>query len=557
MDRAKIWVKSGHGGPGCVSFRRERYVPKGGPDGGDGGRGGDVVVVAGDQRETLLRYRFNQHFSAKNGSPGMGKNRTGESADDLVLKVPAGTAVIDAETGVLLADLPGAGDSFTVCRGGRGGQGNARFASPGFRTPRFAQPGGDFEEKRIVLELRLLADAALVGYPNVGKSSLISRLSAATPKVADYPFTTLAPVLGTVSVGDSSYVIADLPGLIDGASEGLGLGHEFLRHVSRAGALLHVLDPTRLNPEEPLKDLESIRLELKRYEPSMLRKPQLLAISKMDLPEGPPALRALSEALPGERILAFSSVTREGLDDVRYAVWNEVKAMREREAAAAAAAKAKEEGRAAPGGIPRESPTGRGKTFSSRADALAAASAKLKAAGSGRFSGPGASGLPGLDGLAGPPPAAAPAAPEAPGPALGTAGGPALEPGKDGAATGPFCPEGGGLAEGDSSDAAMPAQSQAPKAAKPAKAQAAEAAKATKPAKGQAAKAAKPAKGQAAKAAKGQAAKAAKPAKAQAAKAAKPVAGRKAATAGKAGKKPAPAKAPKPSKQSAKARKRS
>ncbi|MDR1037042.1 MAG: GTPase ObgE [Deltaproteobacteria bacterium] len=407
MDRAKIWVKSGHGGAGCVSFRRERFVPRGGPDGGDGGRGGDVIVKAGDQRETLLRYRFNQHFFAKNGSPGMGRNRTGESADDLVLMVPPGTAVLDAETGAMIADLPGAGDEFTVCRGGRGGQGNARFASGRFRTPRFAQPGGDYEERRIVLELRLLADAALVGYPNVGKSSLISRLSAATPKVADYPFTTLSPVLGTVSAGDSSYVMADLPGLIDGASEGLGLGHEFLRHVSRAGVLLHVMDPTRLDPADPLRDLEAMRLELKRFEPSMLAKPALVGMSKLDLPEGPEALKALRKALPGQEILAFSSVTREGLDAVRYAVWNEVKAMRDREAAPSSRAAASETpaGRAA--GAAGEASGGPPKKFSSRADALEAASRGLRATGGARFTPapgapkPGPTGQPGSPAVAG------------------------------------------------------------------------------------------------------------------------------------------------------------
>ncbi|MDR1041899.1 MAG: GTPase ObgE [Deltaproteobacteria bacterium] len=408
VDRAKIWVKSGHGGAGCVSFRRERFIPKGGPDGGDGGRGGDVVIVAGDQRETLLRYRFNQHYAARNGRPGQGNNRTGESAEDLVLKVPAGTAILDAETGALIADLPRPGDSFTVCRGGRGGQGNARFASGGFRTPRFAQPGGDQEERRIVLELRLLADCALVGYPNVGKSSLVSRLSAATPKVADYPFTTLAPVLGTVRAGDSSYVMADLPGLIDGAADGLGLGHEFLRHVSRAGVLVHVLDPTRLDPSDPLKDYEAIRRELERYDSGMLRKPELLALGKADLPEAPEALKALRKACPDREVLHFSSVTRQGLDELRFAVWNEIKAMREKEASAKAAAErtrepsgARASGAAAEGELPRK--------ISSRAEMLEAASRKIVAAGTRR------------------PPSPVGAGPDATGPGIALADGPDSE----------------------------------------------------------------------------------------------------------------------------------
>ncbi|MDR3153549.1 MAG: GTPase ObgE [Deltaproteobacteria bacterium] len=388
MDRARITVRSGKGGAGCVSFRREKYIPRGGPDGGDGGRGGDVVITAGDQRETLLRYRFNQRFAARNGKPGEGRNRTGESASGLVLKVPPGTAVLDAASGGLLADLARPGDSYTACRGGRGGQGNARFASGGMRAPRFAQPGGDCEEKEIVLELRLTADAALVGYPNVGKSSLVSRLSAATPKIADYPFTTLSPVLGAVRVDeDSSYVLADLPGLIDGASEGLGLGHEFLRHVSRARALVHLLDPTRLDPENPLRDYEAIRGEIRRHDPSMLEKPALLALGKMDLPEGPAALEALRRSHPGLRVLPFSSVTGEGLDSLRYAVWEEVKRLREREAATLEARDAKrsrEEAataarRGAPGKTPGKSPAAASATVT--ASGRAAGKTPAKAAG--------------------------------------------------------------------------------------------------------------------------------------------------------------------------------
>jgi GTP-binding protein len=322
VDSAKIRVASGHGGAGCVSFGREKYIPRGGPDGGDGGRGGDVVIEATSQKETLLRFHFNQHFSAGNGLPGKGKRMTGAYGADIHLNVPPGTMVLDADTGETLFDLAESGQRFVVCVGGRGGQGNARFVSSTNRSPRMAQPGEDGSERRLRLELSLLADAGLVGYPNVGKSTLISKLSAARPKIADYPFTTLVPNLGVVAAGeDHSFVIADLPGLIDGASSGAGLGHRFLKHLGRCSVLVHVLDPTRIDPEKPDGDLEAIRRELRAYDPGMLKKPKILAMGKMDLPEGEQALAAFRKAKPRTRIFPFSSWTGTGLAELRWEIW--------------------------------------------------------------------------------------------------------------------------------------------------------------------------------------------------------------------------------------------
>jgi GTP-binding protein len=349
VDEAKIHVRSGHGGAGCVSFRREKYVPRGGPDGGDGGRGGSIIVKAQSQKDTLLRFHYNQHFTAKNGLPGKGRNQTGEDGEDLIISVPPGTLIKDAVSGELIYDLPSPEDSFVLCKGGRGGHGNARFKSSTMRSPRFAQPGEEPEEKYVLLELRLLADAALVGYPNVGKSTLISKLSSAKPKIADYEFTTLIPNLGVVSAGeDRSFVLADLPGLVDGASEGLGLGHRFLKHVKRTSVIVHILDPSRMDLKDPAKDLENILKELKNYDPTLLKKPKLIAMGKMDLPEGEEALKAFKKAKPRTTVYPFSSFTGQGLDALRYAIWRMIlqeKGKAEAEKAAKeAASKEKEQG---------------------------------------------------------------------------------------------------------------------------------------------------------------------------------------------------------------------
>jgi GTP-binding protein len=281
-----------------------------------------VVIEAISQKDTLLRYHYNQHFKAGNGLPGKGKRQTGANGADAVLSVPPGTLVIDADTGETIQDLKEQGQRFVICKGGRGGQGNARFVSSTNRSPRMAQPGEEGVEKRLRLELALLADAGLVGYPNVGKSTLISKLSAARPKIADYPFTTLVPNLGVVAAGeDHSFVIADLPGLIDGASKGAGLGHRFLKHLSRCQVLVHLLDPTRMDLERPDKDLVAIKKELKAYDPLLAKKPALVAIGKMDLPEGRQALEAFKKAKPRTPALAFSSYTSEGLEGLRWAIW--------------------------------------------------------------------------------------------------------------------------------------------------------------------------------------------------------------------------------------------
>lgn len=327
VDQAKIYVTSGHGGAGCVSFRREKYLPKGGPDGGDGGRGGDVVLLASSQKDTLFRFHLNQHFRAGNGRPGSGRNRDGPQGPSRLVTVPLGTVVFDAETGEELADLCRPGARYLAAKGGRGGQGNARFATPSRRTPRFAQPGEPGESRRLLLELRLLADAGLVGLPNVGKSTLISRLSAAKPKIAPYPFTTLVPGLGAVEVdAEHSFVIADLPGLIAGAAQGAGLGHRFLRHVRRCRVLVHMLDPLRVSEDDPLADLRTINAELAAFDPELPAKPQLVVVGKMDLAEGAPALaavrRALAAAGDDRRILGLSAAAGQGLNELKFAVWD-------------------------------------------------------------------------------------------------------------------------------------------------------------------------------------------------------------------------------------------
>ncbi len=282
LDQAKVYIRSGDGGAGCVSFRREKYVEFGGPDGGDGGRGGDVWVEAVEGLNTLIDYRYQQHFKAGKGMHGMGKNRTGHKGKDVVLKVPVGTQVLDEDKETVLADLTEVGQRVLLLKGGNGGFGNARFKSPTNQAPRHANPGQPGEERWIWLRLKLMADAGLVGLPNAGKSTLLSAVSAAKPKVADYPFTTLHPSLGVVSLGvGESFVLADIPGLIEGAHEGKGLGDRFLGHVERAGVLLHLIDITH---EDPVEAYHTVRKELENYADGRLaQKPELVALSKIDL----------------------------------------------------------------------------------------------------------------------------------------------------------------------------------------------------------------------------------------------------------------------------------
>jgi GTP-binding protein len=284
VDWVKVYVKAGDGGRGCISFRREKYVPKGGPDGGDGGRGGHIVFKASRDMTTLLDIKYQQQYRAENGHPGMGKEMHGKDGRDLVIKVPRGTVIKDAKTGEVLGDLTEDGQEFIAARGGRGGLGNTHFKSPTRQAPRYAQPGEPGEEKNLILELKLLADVGLIGLPNAGKSTLISAISSARPKIADYPFTTLVPVLGVVRYSEfKSFVIADIPGLIEGAHKGAGLGFQFLRHVERTSILLHLIDISETADGDPVDNFEKINEELRLYSPQLSEKPQVVAGTKLDI----------------------------------------------------------------------------------------------------------------------------------------------------------------------------------------------------------------------------------------------------------------------------------
>jgi GTPase len=332
VDQAKIYVRSGNGGAGCMSFRREKYVPRGGPDGGDGGNGGHVILEASLTKDTLLRFHMNQHFRAENGRPGMGKNKHGASGENMVIRVPLGTTVFDESSGGMLYDLTLPGQRVIVAEGGRGGRGNARFVTPTNRAPRHTQPGEPGLELRLRLELKLLADVGLLGKPNVGKSTLISRLSAARPKIADYPFTTLIPCLGVVAVdADQSYVLADIPGLIEGAGQGAGLGHRFLKHVERCRILLHLLSASDVDPEFPLKNYERINTELEVFDPVLIQKKQLVVVNKLDMPDAGEALACVRRALPEQDVMGISALTGEGLPELKYKLYDMLRHMNEEE----------------------------------------------------------------------------------------------------------------------------------------------------------------------------------------------------------------------------------
>lgn len=316
IDEAIIEVRSGRGGDGRVSFRREKFVPKGGPDGGDGGRGGDVVLEADPHLKTLLEYHFRRRHKAPDGAPGGTSNKTGRSGAPLVLKVPVGTVVFPEVGGEPLGDLVEPGQRLTVAVGGHPGAGNQHFALPWRQTPTFARPGGDGEARVLRLELKLLADIGLVGLPNAGKSTLINRISAAKAKVADYPFTTLVPNLGVVGIGDRSFVVADLPGLIEGAAEGVGLGHQFLRHCERTRALVHLVDAAA--GDDPAADLDRVRSELVAYGHGLDTRPWILVASKADLPDTEAGTRALRDeaARRGVPFQAISSRSGQGIREL-------------------------------------------------------------------------------------------------------------------------------------------------------------------------------------------------------------------------------------------------
>jgi GTP-binding protein len=316
IDEAKIYVKGGDGGNGIVAFRREKYVPKGGPAGGDGGRGGDVIFVAEEGLKTLMDFKYRKHFKAERGQHGQGKNMHGAWGEDLLVKIPVGTIIYDDDTGEVIADLTKAGQDVIVARGGRGGKGNARFATATNKAPSYSENGEPGEERWLRLELKLLADVGLVGFPNAGKSTFISRVSAARPKIADYPFTTLVPNLGVVETKDKdTFVIADIPGLIEGASEGIGLGHDFLRHIERTRLLLFILDAAETEGRDVLEDYHILRQELEKFNPGLLARPYLIAANKMDLVEGRENTSKLAQAF-GDRLYCISAVTGEGIDNL-------------------------------------------------------------------------------------------------------------------------------------------------------------------------------------------------------------------------------------------------
>ena len=316
VDTIKIYIKAGNGGNGAVSFRREKYVAAGGPDGGDGGRGGNIVFRIDEGTNTLLAFRYKRKFIAENGENGKGGKMHGKNGEDLVVLVPPGTLLRDAESGKIIFDMS-ADREFVACRGGRGGWGNRHFATPTRQIPRFAKSGTKGEERELLLELKMLADVGLVGFPNVGKSSILSRISAAKPKIADYHFTTLSPNLGVVSLGEGrGFVAADIPGLIEGAAEGLGLGHEFLRHVDRCRLLLHVVDVSGIEGRDPADDMDKIDEELVRYSEALASRPQIVVGNKTDMVADRAALEAFEARVKekGRTLVYVSAATGEGLD---------------------------------------------------------------------------------------------------------------------------------------------------------------------------------------------------------------------------------------------------
>lgn len=322
-DHTKIYVKAGDGGDGSIHFRREKFVPYGGPDGGDGGRGGSIYMQANSKLNTLIDYRYRQHFKASSGGAGARQKKHGSKGEDLVLRVPCGTVIRDAETNQLVADLVDDGQRVMIARGGRGGLGNVHFATATRQAPREAQKGEPGEERWLLLELQLIADVGLVGYPNAGKSTLLSVVTAATPKIAEYPFTTLSPNLGVVSIGqpgsrdEFGFVLADIPGLIEGAAQGVGLGHEFLRHIQRTRLLLHILDGASIE-RDPWQDFQAINQELREYDEHLATRPQIVVLNKMDLPEAQerwPALKAKAIAA-GYPVFAISAVTHQGTGEL-------------------------------------------------------------------------------------------------------------------------------------------------------------------------------------------------------------------------------------------------
>ncbi|MFD2681426.1 GTPase ObgE [Bacillus seohaeanensis] len=322
VDQVKIYTKGGDGGDGMVAFRREKYVPKGGPAGGDGGNGADVVFEVDEGLRTLMDFRYQRHFKAPRGEHGMSKNQHGRNAEDMIVKVPPGTVVKDDDTGEVIADLTKHGQRSVITKGGRGGRGNSRFATPANPAPELSEKGEPGQERYIVMELKLLADVGLVGFPSVGKSTLLSVVTAAKPKIASYHFTTLVPNLGMVETGDGrSFVMADLPGLIEGAHEGVGLGHQFLRHIERTRVIVHVLDMSGMEGRDPYEDYITINEELKEYNLRLTERPQIIVANKMDMPEAEANLEVFKEKLEDDYpIFPISAFTQQGLKELMFAI---------------------------------------------------------------------------------------------------------------------------------------------------------------------------------------------------------------------------------------------
>jgi len=322
VDQVKIYVKGGDGGNGMVAFRREKYVPKGGPAGGDGGKGADVVFEVNEGLRTLMDFRYQHHFKAPRGEHGMSKNQHGRNAKDMIVKVPPGTVVMDAETKEVIADLVEHGQRAVIAKGGRGGRGNSRFATPANPAPELSENGEPGQERDVILELKLLADVGLVGYPSVGKSTLLSVVTSAKPKIAEYHFTTIVPNLGMVETEDGrSFVMADLPGLIEGAHQGVGLGHQFLRHIERTRVIVHVIDMAAVEGRDPFEDYMTINEELKEYNLRLTERPQIIVANKMDMPNAEENLQLFKEKLQEDYpIFPISAVTRKGLRDLLFAI---------------------------------------------------------------------------------------------------------------------------------------------------------------------------------------------------------------------------------------------
>jgi GTP-binding protein len=326
VDQTKIYVKGGDGGNGMVAFRREKYVPMGGPAGGDGGKGADVVFEVNEGLRTLMDFRYQRHWKAPRGEHGMSKNQHGKNAKDMIVKVPPGTVVMDAETKEVIADLVENGQRAVIAKGGRGGRGNSRFATPSNPAPELAENGEPGQERDVILELKLLADVGLVGFPSVGKSTLLSVVSSAKPKIAEYHFTTIVPNLGMVETEDNrSFVMADLPGLIEGASEGVGLGHQFLRHIERTRVIVHVIDMAAMEGRDPYEDYLTINKELEEYNLRLTERPQIIVANKMDMPEAEENLQKFKERLQEDfPIFPISAISRKGLRELLFAIADKI-----------------------------------------------------------------------------------------------------------------------------------------------------------------------------------------------------------------------------------------